>query len=91
VKFTERGCILVGYSQDKQAREILIYVTDTGKGIPEEEQKIIFDRFYKQDEFAQGTGLGLSICQVIIEKLKGHITLFSQINKGSKFTIHLPY
>lgn len=40
-----------------QTEEVEIYVEDTGIGIPQSEQKMIFGRFYKQNEFAQGTGL----------------------------------
>ena len=66
------------------------YVEDTGRGIPREEQRMIFSRFYKQNEFSQGAGLGLSICQVIIEKLGGRIDLKSEVGKGSRFTVILP-
>ena len=69
--------------------EVEISVTDTGVGIEEEKQKQIFDRFVKLNSFAHGTGLGLSICQVIIEKLGGHIHLWSEPGKGSRFTIIL--
>lgn len=86
-KFTTKGFITVGYHILAEKKEIQIYVVDSGKGIPLKEQKMIFDRFYKQDEFAQGTGLGLSISQVIIEKLGGQITLKSEEGKGSCFTI----
>ena len=68
-----------------------MYVEDTGKGIPKEEQRMIFERFYKQDEFVQGTGLGLSISMVIAEKLGGKISVASEIGKGSRFTFLLPY
>lgn len=51
---------------------------------------MIFSRFYKQDEFSQGAGLGLSICQVIVEKLRGKIELWSEPGKGSRFTVVLP-
>ena len=51
---------------------------------------MIFSRFYKQDEFSQGAGLGLSICQVIVEKLQGRIELWSELGKGSRFTVVLP-
>ncbi|MEI3469861.1 MAG: ATP-binding protein [Bacteroides intestinalis] len=44
---------------------------------------MIFNRFYKQNEFSQGTGLGLSICQIIIEKLQGGIELHSEQGKGA--------
>ena len=90
-KFTSSGHVTIGIENDKSTKEVCIYVEDTGEGIPEEQQKMIFDRFYKVDEFAQGTGLGLSICQVIAERLKGRITLFSEVGKGSRFEIVLPY
>ena len=46
---------------------------------------MIFERFYKSDEFEQGTGLGLSISKVIIERLSGRIEVNSEIGKGSRF------
>lgn len=98
VKFTAKGFIRVGYylggNENTPAcseREICIYVEDTGKGIPKEQQQMIFNRFYKQDEFAQGTGLGLSICSVIVQKFGGYITIDSSPGEGSRFTIHLPF
>lgn len=51
---------------------------------------MIFERFYKCDQFTQGTGLGLSICNVIAVKLKGRIVLESEENKGSRFGIVIP-
>lgn len=89
-KFTSQGYIKLGYRYIAEAEEVQIFVEDTGQGIDTEEQKIIFNRFYKHDEFAQGTGLGLSICQGIIEKLNGRIELWSERGKGSRFTIILP-
>ena len=90
-KFTVKGHITIGYQTVPEKKEIHLYVEDTGKGIPTEEQKMIFERFYKQDEFAQGTGLGLSISQVIIEKLGGKIAVESEEGKGSCFTVIFPY
>ena len=89
-KFTETGYIKLGYSYLPDEGNVQIYVEDTGRGIPREEQRMIFSRFYKQNEFSQGAGLGLSICQVIIEKLGGKIELKSEIGKGSRFTVILP-
>lgn len=90
-KFTSSGYVAIGIERDKEAEEVRIYVEDTGEGIPEEHQKMIFDRFYKVNEFAQGTGLGLSICQVIMHKLNGRIVLTSEEGKGSRFEVILPY
>ena len=84
-KFTPCGYIKLGYHYLPKEQQVHIFVEDSGKGIPQAEQKMIFSRFYKQDEFAQGTGLGLSICHVIIEKLGGHIHLWSEPGKGSRF------
>jgi signal transduction histidine kinase len=90
IKFTERGYIKMGYYGDENPDFVNLFVEDTGKGIPEEKQKEVFERFNKLDEFAQGTGLGLSICRLIIKKFHGTISLKSEENKGSCFTIQLP-
>ena len=89
-KFTSSGYIKVGVECLEDTKEICFYVEDTGIGIPPEEQKVIFERFYKRNEFAQGTGLGLSICMLIAERLGGRITLESRENKGSRFGIAVP-
>ena len=91
IKFTKSGYIELGYKIDEAHGFLHIYVKDSGAGIPAKEQKMIFERFYKHDEFIQGTGLGLSICQGIIQKLGGEIRLESQEGKGSIFTIVLPF
>lgn len=89
-KFTESGYIKIGYYYVPEEEVVHIYVEDTGRGIPREEQQMIFSRFYKQNEFSQGAGLGLSICKVIVEKLGGKITLKSEAGKGSRFTVIIP-
>lgn len=89
-KFTKTGYIKLGYRYLSESDRVAIYVEDTGRGIELSEQKMIFSRFYKQDEFSQGAGLGLSICQVIVEKLRGKIKLWSEPGKGSRFTVVLP-
>lgn len=88
-KFTKEGYIKLGYHYLADRKQVEIYVEDTGIGIPKIEQKMIFSRFYKQNEFIQGTGLGLSICRVIIEKLHGEIGLWSEPGKGSRFSIFM--
>lgn len=88
-KFTKKGTITLGCKIDKEHREVCVYVKDTGKGIDDKELMMIFDRFYKTDEFEQGSGLGLSICKVIIERLAGRIEVHSEVGKGSCFSVVL--
>ncbi len=88
-KFTRSGSVTLGCSVDKEHQKVSVYVQDTGKGIDEKELMMIFDRFYKTDEFEQGSGLGLSICKVIIERLCGCIEVWSEVGKGSCFTVIL--
>lgn len=90
-KFTSQGHIKLGYFCDKEKKEIHFFVEDTGAGIPKEELQMIFERFYKRNEFVQGVGLGLAISKVIVEKMNGHIDVQSEVNKGSRFTAVLPY
>lgn len=85
-KFTQKGYITLGCKVDRKQNEVCIYVKDSGKGINEKELIMIFDRFYKSDEFEQGSGLGLSISKIIIEKLSGRIEVHSEVGKGSCFS-----
>ncbi len=64
--------------------------SDTGCGIPKEQQDKIFDPFFTTKPPGQGTGLGLSISHSIVVKLGGRITVASEVGKGTTFTIHLP-
>ena len=88
LKFTEQGSITIGYELVQEGMRF--FVTDTGRGIPEEKQRDIFKRFVKLDSFANGTGLGLAICQTIIQKLGGKIGVESEEGKGSTFWFTLP-
>ena len=75
---------------DGQSYLVVIFVRDTGMGIPEENLKKIFDPFFTTKAPGKGTGLGLSICHGIIQKLGGNISVASQVGKGTTFTIQLP-
>ncbi|WP_281514963.1 sensor histidine kinase [Phocaeicola sartorii] len=86
-KFTTKGYIKLGWNYVEERHEVELYVEDTGIGISKSEQKVIFSRFYKKDEFVQGTGLGLFICKVIVEKLGGRIALSSEVGVGSRFSV----
>ncbi len=74
--------------------QAMILVRDDGIGIAREEQRVIFDRFYRTDaaraHAPNGTGLGLSICKWIVEAHRGAIEVESAVGKGSCFTISLP-
>jgi len=69
-------------------------VTDTGPGISEADQKIIFDEFQQADDSNTrekgGSGLGLSICKKIVEMHGGRIWVESSVGKGSTFRFTLP-
>ena len=74
---------------------VSIDVCDTGLGIPVEEQKKVFQRFYRgtasKKTGAAGTGLGLAICEHIVTKHAGRLTVFSRgSGKGTRFTVWLP-
>lgn len=90
VKFTRKGYIKLGYEYKEKEGYVYIYVEDTGIGIAKEALEKVFERFYKQDEFAQGTGLGLAICKTIAERLDGDILITSEEGKGSRFTLKIP-
>ena len=75
--------ITIGYEIRKN--NIYFFVSDTGKGIAEENISRVFERFAKLDSFTQGTGLGLSICELIIKHLGGEIGVESSVGKGSTF------
>ncbi len=72
--------------------EINIVIRDQGVGIPEEEQKKLFERFFRGRNVLniQGTGLGLNIIAKYIELMAGTITFKSELNTGTTFTITLP-
>jgi heavy metal sensor kinase len=77
-----------------QGQQAMIQVRDHGIGIPLQHQKRIFERFYRVDEARtrsrEGTGLGLAIIKSLVEGMNGRITLCSQPDEGSVFTIALP-
>ncbi|MFD1020682.1 sensor histidine kinase [Thalassobacillus hwangdonensis] len=92
IRYTEEGKIRISlYDNGEKA---VLQISDTGIGIPEEDQDKIFDRFYRVDKNRSratgGTGLGLSIARQLVENHNGHIHLSSKEDEGSTFTVHLP-
>ncbi|MED3963537.1 HAMP domain-containing sensor histidine kinase [Niallia taxi] len=93
IKFTpENGNIIVTLLKENDSA--IVTIKDTGIGMTEAVQARIFERFYKADISRNrqngGSGLGLSITKKILEMHKGKITVKSEINKGTAFTIKLP-
>jgi signal transduction histidine kinase len=79
---------------EKNQEFVLVKIKDTGIGIPIDEQKNIFKRFYRVDKSRSretgGVGLGLSIAEWIVRAHHGRIEVNSELNEGSTFTVYLP-
>jgi signal transduction histidine kinase len=84
------GVIKITATANKDRKEGVITIEDTGVGIPKAEIDRIFDPFFTTKEIGAGTGLGLSIVYGIIEKHHGTITVESREGEGTRFTIRLP-
>jgi len=74
----------------KDTEKVMVTISDTGSGMDEETLKNIFDPFYTTKDIGEGTGLGLSITHGIIEEHNGTVSVSSQPNKGTTFTISFP-
>ena len=90
LKFTTKGSITLSYSLEDE-NQVRFCVTDTGKGIPDEQKHEIFNRFVKLDSFVQGAGLGLSICQSLVNRMGGKIGVESREGEGSCIWFTHPY
>ena len=89
-KFTPPGG-LVNFDVNLVEEKLKIVVRDTGKGIPDDEQDKVFERFYQLDqENNLGTGIGLALTKELIEASKGEIRLKSKSGKGTEITIEVP-
>ena len=89
-KFTEKGQITLGYRVNQSKKEISIYVSDTGYGIPQEKHEEVFNRFSKLDTFMPGNGLGLYLCRLITERLAGEIKIDPAYKEGTRMIVTLP-
>jgi two-component system, chemotaxis family, CheB/CheR fusion protein len=93
VKFTSNGGA-VDVTVEPAAEGVQVKVGDTGLGIPEDELPHIFDKYRqtttKATDGEDGTGLGLAIVRELVLLHAGEITVASQVNRGSVFTVRLP-
>lgn len=99
IKFTDKGQVSVRIDHKKDSShagkiDLYISVKDTGIGIAEDQQKLIFEAFHQQTgqntKKYGGTGLGLTISKRLAQIMGGDINLSSKSGQGSIFTIHLP-
>lgn len=92
IKYTETGRISIGITGD--AKVVQFHISDTGPGIPKDDVKHLFQKFYRVDNSATrtigGTGLGLYISRKIVELYGGRIWVESEVDEGSTFYINLP-
>ena len=98
IKFTERGWVRVtqrAVVRDDGKTLVSIEVEDTGAGIPQDKLALIFDKFTQADSSITrkygGTGLGLAITRKLAELHGGTIRVESEVGKGSKFTVEIPF
>ena len=93
IKFSHHNSVIKVETTEKK-NKIFVSVKDTGIGIPKEDLKLIWDRFYKSDlsrgKDRKGTGLGLSITREIIQSHNEYINVISTPGEGSEFIFSLP-
>lgn len=95
VKYTpEKGKIIVKVMLEEEIKKLLIEVSDTGYGIPAEQQNQIFSKLFRADNVKEmdaiGTGLGLYVLKSIVEESGGTVSFESELGEGSTFTVLLP-
>ena len=88
----DRKCEIVIDVLDSE-KQVELSISDNGRGIKEEDLPHVFDRFYRGDSSRNsstgGSGIGLAIVKKIVEDHKGRVEVFSEVDKGSTFVIHL--
>ncbi|MBD0264889.1 MAG: HAMP domain-containing histidine kinase, partial [Tolypothrix sp. Co-bin9] len=93
IKFTDTGGIearIFESAENNEKNLVTIEIEDTGYGIAAEDQATIFERFRQGRNKRAGSGLGLHLSRLIVEAHGGAIEIFSEVGKGSVFTLRLP-
>lgn len=99
IKFTKKGQVNIrvrcGEKIDEHQTNLIFEVKDTGIGIPKENQATVFDKFTRitpsNHGVYKGTGLGLYFVEQFVNDMKGTISLFSEVDKGSCFKCTIPF
>lgn len=95
IKYTKEGSVILEAETFIKGDQIILSfeITDTGCGIPEDKQEIIFHKYEQSSKthFTKGSGLGLSIVNELVKGQNGTITLVSEVNQGSSFRVEIPY
>lgn len=93
IKYTRKGTILV-HARSDQLGNAIFSVADTGIGLNKADQKRVFDKFFRSEDYrtreSSGTGLGLYVTAKLAKRIGATITLESELNKGTTFTITVP-
>jgi histidine kinase len=85
-----QGEKIITIKTESAGNEIVVEISDTGPGIPDEIIDRIFEPFFTSKKVGQGTGLGLSISYGIIQECNGSIKAFSKKNEGTRFRMRFP-
>jgi len=93
IKYTEKGTVLIKAAADRQG--VSLSVSDNGIGIDQQEQRKLFTKFFRSQDSRvrkiSGTGLGLYVSAKLAKLMGGSISMTSELNRGSTFSLHLPY
>jgi two-component system NtrC family sensor kinase len=85
-----QGGTLTLETRNSQGREVVVKISDSGKGIPKENLSQIFEPFFTTKNTCSGAGLGLSVVYGIVSDHRGAIKVDSVMGQGTTFTIRLP-